>query len=236
MILSIIIPVYNEAKKISNDIIALSDYLTKYQINSEIIIFDDGSTDDTVDIASNTTIDESIQLSVISDNNHFGKGNAVRNGILQSKGNVVLFMDSGSTVKLDAVSKGLTLLQDGDCQMVLGSRHLPESMITKPLAFHRRIFSLIFRFFIKLIFPSMWGISDTQCGFKMAKGDLARNLYAKSSINGFLFDIEILKKTKKEQVVIQEIPIEWTCDRDSRLLFFPTIWEVFRDSYKLKMH
>jgi len=236
LILSIIIPVYNEAKKISNDIIALSDYLTKYQINSEIIIFDDGSIDNTVKIASDTPVNETIPVSVISDGCHSGKGSAVRKGILHSKGKFVMFLDSGNTVALDAISQGLKMLQVGNCQMVLGSRHLPESIITKQLSFLRRIVSTVFRFIIKLIFPSLWGISDTQCGFKMMDGDLARTLYNNSHINGFLFDIEILKKAKKEQVVIQEIPIEWTCDRDSRLLFFPTIWEVFRDSYKLKMH
>ncbi|MBC8215839.1 MAG: glycosyltransferase [Candidatus Marinimicrobia bacterium] len=234
MNLSIVIPVYNEAEKIRNDIITLSSYLMEKHISGEIIISDDASTDDTIKIASETSINESIPLSVISTGEHRGKGNAVRQGILQSKGDVVLFIDSGNTVKLDAISKGLDLIQGGECQMVIGSRHLSGSVITKPLAFQRQIVSKLFRIFIKLIFPSLWRFSDTQCGFKMVKGELAKTLYSESVINGFLFDIEILKKAQKHNVAIQEIPIEWTCDRDSRLSFIPTIWEVIRDSWKLK--
>jgi len=232
--LSIIIPVYNEAEKIRNDIITLSSYLMEKHISGEIIISDDASTDDTIKIASETSINESIPLSVISTGEHRGKGNAVRQGILQSKGDVVLFIDSGNTVKLEAISKGLDLIQGGECQMVIGSRHLSGSVITKPLAFQRRIVSKLFRIFIKLIFPSLWRFSDTQCGFKMVKGELAKTLYSESVINGFLFDIEILKKAQKHNVAIQEIPIEWTCDRDSRLTIPSTIWEVIRDSFKLK--
>jgi len=232
--LSIVMPVYNEAEKIRNDIIALSDYLTKYQINGEIIISDDGSTDNTVKIASDTPVNETIPLSVISDGGHLGKGHAVLQGVLQSKGDVVLFIDSGNTVKLNAISKGLNLIQSGEHQIVIGSRHLPESIITKPLAFQRQVVSKLFRIFIKILFPSLWGFSDTQCGFKMVDGDLARKLYSDSLIHGFLFDIEILKRAKKNQIAIHEMPIEWICDRDSRLSFFPTIWEVLRDIWKLK--
>ena len=143
-------------------------------------------------------------------------------------------MDSGNTVTLTAISKGIEIMQNDNYQMVLGSRHLPGSIISIPLAFHRRMVSVLFKMFVKLLFPSMWGFSDTQCGFKIYNGDLARQLYGESKFNGFLFDIEILKKAKKQNVSIQEMPIEWTCDRDSRLTFLPTIWEVIRDSWKLK--
>lgn len=182
-----------------------------------------------------TPVDENVQLSVISDDEHFGKGHVVREGILQSNGEIVMFMDSGKTVALDFISEGINLIQNSDRQIVLGSRHLHKSVIQKQLAWHRRIVSYFFRIFIKLLFPSLWKITDTQCGFKLYNGTVARELYSKSVIDGFLFDIEILKKAKKHQYSIQEMPIEWTCDRDSRLSFIPTIWEVIRDSWKLKI-
>jgi len=232
--LSIIIPVFNEEKKIREDISAISEFLCENHITGEIIISDDGSTDDTVKIASETPICPLVQLSVITDSEHIGKGHAVRKGVIQSKGNFVLFIDSGNTVELDAIIQGLNKLQNCECQIVLGSRHLPDSIITKPLAFHRRLVSTLFRIFIKIFFPSLWGYTDTQCGFKIYDGDIARTLYKGSVINGFLFDIEILKKAKKQKVTIQESPIEWTCDRDSRLSFIPTIWEVIQDSWNLK--
>ena len=198
MNLSIIIPVFNEAEKIRDDILMISKFLNENKLTGEIIISDDGSTDDTIIMATETPVSELVQLSVISDGKHVGKGHAVRKGILQSKGNIVLFMDSGKTVKLDAITKGLEMIQHGDCQIVLGSRHLPESIINIPLTFHRRVVSVLFRLFIKLVFPSMWGFTDTQCGFKISNGNLARKIYGESVIDGFLFDIEFLKIQKIE--------------------------------------
>jgi len=232
--LSIIIPVLNEAEKTKDDITALSDYLTENNITGEIIVSDDGSTDGTPKIATETQVNENVQLSVLTDGEHYGKGHAVRKGILQSNGNIVMFMDSGKTVALDFISQGLDKIQNGESQIVLGSRHLPESLILKPLVWYRRLVSHFFKIFIKLIFPSIRGFSDTQCGFKMYDGSVARKLYSDSLIHGFLFDIEILKRAKKNQFAIHEMPIEWICDRDSRLSFFPTIWEVLRDIWKLK--
>ncbi|MBT58919.1 MAG: glycosyltransferase [Candidatus Marinimicrobia bacterium] len=236
MNLSIIIPVFNEAEKIRDDILMISKFLNENKLTGEIIISDDGSTDDTIIMATETPVSELVQLSVISDGKHVGKGHAVRKGILQSKGNIVLFMDSGKTVKLDAITKGLEMIQHGDCQIVLGSRHLPESIINIPLTFHRRVVSVLFRLFIKLVFPSMWGFTDTQCGFKISNGNLARKIYGESVIDGFLFDIEFLKKAKKNAVTIYELPIHWTCDRDSRLSLLPTLWEVLRDALRLIIH
>ncbi len=235
MKLSIVIPVYNEDEKIRKDILALSTYLKDNQISGEIIISDDGSIDDTSQISKNTSISTDIPLIVLTQNKHYGKGHAVRKGILQSKGDFVLFMDSGSTVKLDAISKGIELIHNGDYQMILGSRHSPESIITKPLAFHRRVTSFLFKIYIKLFFPSMWGFSDPQCGFKIYDGIIARELYDQSIIDGFLFDIEILRKVKKERMSFWELPIEWTCDRDSRLTILSTFPEVLQDSLKLIM-
>ncbi|MCS5651865.1 MAG: glycosyltransferase family 2 protein, partial [Candidatus Marinimicrobia bacterium] len=76
--------------------------------------------------------------------------------------------------------------------------------------------------------------SDTQCGFKIYDGIIARDLFSRGRIDGFLFEIEILRLAKGKYISMKEMPIEWTCDRDSRLSFIPTIWEVLRDSWKLK--
>ena len=80
----------------------------------------------------------------------------------------------------------------------------------------------------------MWRFSDTQCGFKIYDGIIARQLFGIGKIDGFLFEIEILRLAKEKHISMMEMPIEWTCDRDSRLSLIPTIWEVFRDSWKLK--
>ena len=126
------------------------------------------------------------------------------------------------------------MIKNNKYQIILGSRHLPESIIHKQLVWYRRLASIIFRTYTKLLFPSIWRFSDTQCGFKIYDGIIARQLFGIGKIDGFLFEIEILRLAKEMHISIMEMPIEWTCDRDSRLSLIPTIWEVFRDSWKLK--
>ena len=234
MNLSIIIPVLNEAKKISDDIISLSEYLINNNISGEIILSDDGSSDRTTEIANQTSLEKNIPLIILKEDEHYGKGHAVRKGVAQSKGEIVLIIDSGKTVKLDFITKGIDMLQNNGYKIILGSRHLPESIIHKQLSWTRRLASVFFRLFTKLLFPSMWRFSDTQCGFKIYDGIIARKLFNRGRINGYLFEIEILIFAKKQNISIMEMPIEWTCDRDSRLPFFSTIWEIFRYSLKLK--
>ena len=234
MDLSIIIPVLNEVEKISDDIICLSDYLSHNNIKGEIIISDDGSTDGTLEIANETSSIENIRLITLKENNHHGKGHAVRKGIIQSKGENILIIDSGKTITLDFINKGVDMIRNNKYQIILGSRHLPESIIHKQLVWYRLLASIIFRIYTKLLFPSMWRFSDTQCGFKIYDGIIARQLFGIGKIDGFLFEIEILRLAKEMHISMMEMPIEWTCDRDSRLSLIPTIWEVFRDSWKLK--
>ena len=234
MNLSIIIPVLNEAEKISEDITSLSDYLTNNNITGEIIVSDDGSTDGTSEIANETSLTDNVCLVILKENEHYGKGHAVRKGILESKGDIVMFIDSGKTVTLDFINNGIDMIRNNEYQIILGSRHLPESIIHKQLVWYRRLVSILFRIVTKLLFPSMWRFSDTQCGFKIYDGIIARDLFSRGRIDGFLFEIEILRLAKEKYISMKEMPIEWTCDRDSRLSFIPTIWEVLRDSWKLK--
>jgi len=126
------------------------------------------------------------------------------------------------------------MIRNNEHQIILGSRHLPESIIRKQLVWYRRLVSILFRIVTKLLFPSIWGFSDTQCGFKIYDGIIARDLFSRGRIDGFLFEIEILRLAKEQYISMKEMPIEWTCDRDSRLSSIPTIWEVLRDSWKLK--
>ena len=234
MNLSIIIPVLNEAEKISEDITSLSDYLTNNNITGEIIVSDDGSTDGTSEIANETSLTDNVRLVILKENEHYGKGHAVRKGILESKGDIVMFIDSGKTVALDFITIGIDMIRNNEHQIILGSRHLPESIIRKQLVWYRRLVSILFRIVTKLLFPSMWGFSDTQCGFKIYDGIIARDLFSRGRIDGFLFEIEILRLAKEKYISMKEMPIEWTCDRDSRLSSIPTTWEVLRDSWKLK--
>jgi dolichyl-phosphate beta-glucosyltransferase len=217
MDLSIVFPVYNEAKKIQHDIKVASDFLVYSGLIGEIIIVDDGSTDSTSLIAIQSNVPDPVSLKIVRYEFHRGKGYAVRMGISDSKGKYVMFMDSGGNVPLSYIHDGLALLMKSQCDIAIGSRRLPESKINRQLVWYRRLTSLLFRKLSKIYLNIPASLTDTQCGFKFYKGDVARELYADSVVDGFTFDLEIILRARNSNYSILEFPIEWSCDRDSRL-------------------
>jgi dolichyl-phosphate beta-glucosyltransferase len=145
-----------------------------------------------------------------------------------------MFADSGMTVPYDNALKGLRLLQEGICDLAHGSRELPGSVIVRDKDPDRKLLSALFR---KITFSWLripGELTDTQCGFKLYRGDVARRLYASCETDGFLFDIEIILRALNEGLRIREFPIEWSCDRDSRLGLRRNAGEILRDLVRLK--
>jgi len=217
MDISIIIPAWNEAGKISADIDAAVLFLRAADLSGEIIVVDDGSTDETAKTAQNTSIPPSLNLQVIRMEENKGKGFAVKTGVLISSGETVLFADSGNCVPYSQALPHIDRIRAGEVDVALGSRRLPDSVIHRSQPLKRRILSWIFRR-LAIAFTGLpsW-ISDSQCGFKIYRGDIARQLYADCVMKGFLFDLEIILRAKHAGCRIVEFPVDWTCDLDSRL-------------------
>ena len=230
MDLSIVIPAYNEAAKIRSDIKAAAAFLKKHQISGEIIIVDDGSTDGTAKTAKNTTVLPGVKLLVLQLKNHTGKGNAIRSGIQASSGNLVMFADSGLCVPYSEALKGISLIRNSECDIAHGSRKLPESDIVLPQPWHRRFFSTLFRLLLIAFMKIPVRFSDTQCGFKIYDGEVGRSLYGDSFTNGFMLDVEIILRVLNSGYRIEEFPIQWRCDRDSRLSVTRSPWRIFAES------
>jgi dolichyl-phosphate beta-glucosyltransferase len=235
MHLSIIIPAWNEASKIANDISDIIHFVEKLNDAVELIIVDDGSKDDTSKIADEVLIPKSLQFRLISYHLHRGKGYAVRKGISESHGEHVMFIDSGRNVPLSYIISGLELIKQKKCDIVIGSRYLPGSVITKKLIWYRQITSSAFRLFTKWYLSLPEFVSDTQCGFKIFRGNIARELFKECNSDGFVFDLEILLLALGRNYQICEIPLEWRCDRDSRLSLFHSFFPIFRELRRLKL-
>ena len=234
MDLSIIIPAYNEHQKIERDILAASDYLMRQNFKGEIIIVDDGSSDETAETAIRIKNIAGVDKKVLSYKPNKGKGYAVREGIKLSKGKYVMFADSGVCIDYNFTSDGLKLLQSDQCEIAHGSRKMKASVIKRKQPFIRQIASKMFQLFIFTFMGIPRRLTDTQCGFKMYQGDVARELYGNAVTDGFSFDIEIILRAVKKKYRILEFPVVWFCDSDSRLSTVSTSGKIFNEFIKIK--
>jgi dolichyl-phosphate beta-glucosyltransferase len=234
MDLSIVIPAFEESNKIARDVEAAAEFLHANNLDGEIIVVDDGSTDDTEAAAKQVEVPQGVQLNIIRYEEHHGKGYAVRTGMKETTGEYVMFADSGLCVPYGNALLGLEMLKDGSCDIAHGSRKLIESDILQDQPWRRRISSRLFKWLIKRLLRIPPELTDTQCGFKVYKGDIARRLYGQCISDGFMFDVEIILRAHEQGYRIREFPIEWTCDPDSRLSLTRTPWPVLSELKALK--
>jgi len=234
MDLSIVIPAFEESRKISRDIENAGEFLDSNKIEGEIIVADDGSRDNTAQTAKDTKVPPSVTLKVLSYRPHRGKGYAVREGMKASTGDYAMFADSGLCVPYEDALRGLELLKADACDIAHGSRKMRGCHIEKAQSLYRRICSKMFHWVVIRDMKIPAELTDTQCGFKIYKGDAARHLYGECITEGFTFDIEIIMRAIKEGYRIKEFPIDWTCDRDSRLSPTRSSWRVLSELISIK--
>ena len=235
MHLTIVIPAWNEAGKIADDIREIAHFVENIKHPVELIIVDDGSEDNTSQIAKEVIVPDSLKIRAIKYTPHRGKGYAVRQGISESYGDYVMFLDSGRNVPVEFINSGLELIEQKKCDVLMGSRYLPESVIRKRLRWYRRVTSTVFRKFVKWYLNLPAFVTDTQCGFKIFRGNIARELFKHGKSNGFVFDLEIILLALESKYRICEFPIEWTCDRDSRLSLVRSFFSIISELRRLKL-
>ncbi len=213
--LSIVIPAFREGAKIETDIRAAHDYLSQSLSGSgEIIVVDDGSPDDTAARAEALRRD-CPELRVIRCAQNRGKGFALRTGIAASRGRQVMVADAGHCVPFAEAAKGLALVARGTA-FAHGSRRAAGASIERAQPGYRRIGSRLFWLFVRGCMGIPRGLSDTQCGFKVYDGSAARRVYRESFSDGFMLDIELIRRAKNHGLEIREFPVKWRCDTDSR--------------------
>jgi dolichyl-phosphate beta-glucosyltransferase len=236
MKLSIIIPVYEERSKVGGDILAAEEFLVKQQMSGEIIVVDDGSEDGTGQMAREAAdgLAERSVLKVIENPRHRGKGFAVRTGILASSGEFVMFADSGCCVPYDYALRGIEMLERGECDLAHASRKIVGTDVLRDQGVYRHLCSQAFHWFVVLVMGIPRELTDTQCGFKLYRGDIGRELYQECVTDGFMFDIEIVLRALGKGCRIREFAIEWTCDRDSRLRPSRTLWHVLAELWRIR--
>jgi dolichyl-phosphate beta-glucosyltransferase len=234
MKLSIIIPIFNEERKIRQDILAADVFFKENKIDGEIIVVDDGSEDGSVEVVRSLQGEVESPLTLLINSSNIGKGDAVKKGVLASEGEFILYADSGLTIPFNNLFSGLKLIETGECDIAFGSRKLAQSKILIQKQIDRKITSILFTLIARIFLNIPNYISDTQCGFKLYRGNLARNLFVKLKTPGFLFELEIINRALNENYIIKEFPVEWRCDRDSRINYSSTPISVLKEVINLR--
>ncbi len=236
MKLSIVIPAFDESRKIGGDVESACQFLQTNGFEGEIIVVDDGSKDETAEAAikAGRSCKDPVEVKVIRNERHRGKGYVIRSGIKQTAGDYVMFADSGNCVPFDNILRGLKLLEAGQCEIAHGSRKIAGAHIIKGQGLYRHLCSVLFQWFAVHVMKIPAELTDTQCGFKIYRGDVARRLYGECVTDGFMFDIEIILRALKQGYRIKEFPIDWTCDPDSRLSPTRSIWRILVELIRIR--
>ncbi len=241
--LSVIIPAYNEKKRISKTLVAIDHYLARQNFNYEIIVVNDGSSDSTSQIVQKFQ-DLIKNLTLIDNKINHGKGYVVRQGLLAARGKYRLFTDADNSTSIDHIEKMWNFFENG-YEIVIGSRDPKDAVgakqaIAQPLV--KRILGNLGNILIQLLaVPGIW---DTQCGFKAFSEKAVKSIFPRTKINRWGFDIEILALAKKMGYKIGIIPVNWLNDPQSKVswkaylrTFYDLLkikWNLITDKYQLK--
>jgi dolichyl-phosphate beta-glucosyltransferase len=210
--LSLVVPAFNEAATIARTLGLMRDYLEGRGWAWEIIVSADG-TDGTRERATEFAADDS-RFVVIGTPERRGKGRGVREGVLRAKGKLVGFVDADYKTPIGEVEKILPAFDEG-FEVVIGSRRVGDSKIVRPQKLYRRLGSKAFAKVMRAI-VGLHGIQDTQCGFKFFTRDAAQKIFSIQQINGYMFDVEILRIACKLGYGMKEVGVRWQDDGDSR--------------------
>jgi dolichyl-phosphate beta-glucosyltransferase len=230
MYLSVIIPSYNEERRIAKTLKEIDGYLRKQKYEYEIIVVSDGSKDNTAKVVRE--LQSQIAGLVLIDNkeNH-GKGYVVRQGLLSAKGDIRLFTDADNSTSVDQVEKMIPCFKKG-FGIVIGSRDIKGAVLSPPQPLFRRIIGNMFNIMTQAV-VGLWGIWDTQCGFKALSAKAANDIIPKCSIDRWAFDPEILRVGRKMGYKIAQVPVIWKNDLESKVKLRSTI-KMALDLFKIR--
>ncbi len=206
--LSIIVPAYNEVARLVQSLAIILDYLNKTFPHAELIVVDDGSSDETAALAERAIENPgSVQARVLTYKPNRGKGYAVRCGLLASQAPVAIFSDADVSSPITEAPKLIDPIEQGDYDVTFGSRALDRRLIGEHQPWRReqggRVFNLIVRLATGLPF---W---DTQCGFKAFRMSACRPIIEAMTIDRFGFDVELLYVAQLAGLRLKEIPVRW---------------------------
>lgn len=233
MYLSVVIPAYNEEKRIVSTLKSIDEYLRRQIYDYEILVVSDGSKDGTVGIVRNLESEIS-GLRLIDNKENHGKGYVVKQGMLEAKGELRLFTDADNSTSIDHLDKFLPYINEG-YSVVIGSIAISGHKVASGSEpGWRRISGKLGNLFIQIM--AVPGIYDTQRGFKLFREDAVSKIFPKLTITRWGFDIEVLALARKFGYKIKEIPVDWKNDPNSKVglrAYFQVLLETVKIRWNL---
>ena len=229
---SIVIPAYNESARIEGTLERVLWCVQKRGWDAEVLVIDDGSSDETAEIVQ-LWMQKYERLHLVKNPGNRGKGYSVRNGLLQSAGDIVMFTDADLSSPMEEAERLFAAIDEG-ADVAIGSRWLDrqKQTIHQPLyrRFFGRCFNRVTRLFIGLPFK------DTQCGFKAFKRDAAQTIFRLQTIERWGFDPEILFIARKLKYKIAEVPVTWGHDERSRMSYLKDGMKMLEEMGQIRVN
>ncbi len=213
LVYSFIIPAYNESERLAVSLPKILDYTRRQQLHCEIIVVNDGSTDDTADVVRRFAA-RYPDIRLLENPGNRGKGYSVRNGVLHAHGDAVLFTDADLSSPIYEASKLFDALERG-AQVAIGSRWLRAELQTERQPWYRQLYGRLFNLALRIVLGLRY--RDTQCGFKAFTHDAARTIFTRQRVERWGFDPELLFLADKFKLQAAEVPVEWAHDHRSKI-------------------
>ncbi len=210
---SFIIPAYNESERLATSLPKVFAYIGEQQLHAEVIVVNDGSSDDTADV-TRSFARRCPEIRLLENPGNRGKGYSVRNGMLHAKGDVLLFTDADLSSPIYEASKLFAAIEGG-ADVAIGSRWLQAEMQTERQPWHRQLYGRLFNLGLRIVLGLKY--RDTQCGFKAFTRAAAQTVFSRQRIERWGFDPELLFLADKFKLRTVEVPVEWAHDHRSKI-------------------
>ncbi len=224
---SVVIPAYNESANIERSLGAILYFLSHKKYDYEVIVVNDGSKDNTLELAKKFLP----EIKIVENPGNKGKGFTVKNGMLHAAKENVLFLDADLATPIEELENALKYIDE--YPVVIGSRNLKDSVILTAQPFYRQMMGKTFALLARVI--AGINVKDSQCGFKMMKREVAQKIFPKMTITGWCFDVELLFLAQLENYKIKEMPVRWIDNAaTTKIKPFTSSMEMFRDLLKVR--
>jgi dolichyl-phosphate beta-glucosyltransferase len=228
-----VFPAYNEEGRLEPTLREAAEYLRSRGLAFELIAVDDGSRDRTSLLVRRLSEGDIPELRLIRLPANRGKGYAVRAGVVNARGKLVLFADADGSTPFSEIARLEAAIETG-AHAAIGSRALQSDAVAVKAKWYRRLIGRTFHMLVsRLAVPN---IQDTQCGFKLFRADVAHDLFSRMRINGFSFDVEVLVMAARGGFRVVEIPVNWTHKPGSRVNLITDSLRMARDLFVIRAY